>query len=105
MVIIERTHDFIQARVIVSFLNAHGVHAQLLDVEAYTMIPLAPLGVRIAVPDDEENQARRLLRDLPDHGHCDDTIDDDETMSDNSATEHPANENADNETPSNEHDE
>ena len=64
MVVIERTHDLIQARVIVSFLQAHGVNAMLLDGETSTMIPFAPLGVRIAVPDDEENQARRILREL-----------------------------------------
>ena len=61
MIVIERTHNLIQARVMVSFLQAHGVNALLLDAETSTMIPIAPLGVRIAVPNDEEHQARRIL--------------------------------------------
>ncbi|MEL7486167.1 MAG: DUF2007 domain-containing protein [Pseudomonadota bacterium] len=63
MVVIERTHNIVRARVMVSYLQAHGVEARLLDAEMTTMVPFLSGGVRIAVPDDEENQARRLLKE------------------------------------------
>lgn len=64
MAIIERTHNIVRAQVVVSFLQAQGLNARLLDAETTTMIPFVTGGVRIAVPDDEENQARRLLNEF-----------------------------------------
>ena len=64
MVVIERTHNIVRARVIVSFLQANGVDALLLDAEMATTAPIVGGGVRIAVPDDEENQAKRLLAEV-----------------------------------------
>ncbi|MEL6361354.1 MAG: DUF2007 domain-containing protein [Pseudomonadota bacterium] len=69
MKVIERTHDINMARIVVSFLRAHGVDARLLDAETSTMMPVVTGGVRIAVPDDEEMQAKRLIAEMnPDDG-------------------------------------
>lgn len=67
MIVLERTHDVSQARVIVSYLRAHGLDAQLLDAATSSVLP-AVGGVRIAVPADEERQARRLLQEAEARG-------------------------------------
>ncbi len=61
MVIIERTHNIVRARVIVSYLQAANVDARLLDAEMGTMLPVVGGGVRIAVPEEQQARAERLL--------------------------------------------
>ena len=61
MKVIKRTHNQQEAKIIVSFLNAHGVEADLLDGNINAVLPIIPGGVRIAVPDDQEHEAMRLL--------------------------------------------
>lgn len=60
---IKRTHNQQEAKIIVSFLNANGIDAELLDGHINAVLPVVPGGVRIAVPDDQEDQARRLLEE------------------------------------------
>jgi hypothetical protein len=62
MKVIKRTHNQQEARIIVGFLNAHGVAAELLDAAVNSVLPILPGGVRIAVPDDQEAEALTLLR-------------------------------------------
>lgn len=64
MKVIKRTHNQQEAKIIVSFLNAHGVNAELLDGNINSVLPIVPGGVRIAVPDDEEAQALRILAEV-----------------------------------------
>ncbi len=61
MKVIKRTHQQQEAKIIVGFLNAHGVEAELLDGHINSVLPVLPGGVRIAVPDDQEQDALRLL--------------------------------------------
>jgi len=61
MKVIKRTHQQQEAKIIVGFLNAHGVEAELLDGHINSVLPILPGGVRIAVPDDQEQEAMRLL--------------------------------------------
>ncbi len=61
MKVIKRTHQQQEAKIIVGFLNAHGVDAELLDGHINSVLPVLPGGVRIAVPDDQEQEAMRLL--------------------------------------------
>lgn len=61
MKVIKRTHQQQEAKIIVAFLNAHGVEAELLDGHINSVLPVMPGGVRIAVPDDQEHEAMRLL--------------------------------------------
>lgn len=61
MKVIKRTHNQQEAKIIVSFLNAHGVEAELLDGNINSVLPIVPGGVRIAVPDDQEPEAMRLI--------------------------------------------
>lgn len=61
MKVIKRTHNQQEAKIIVGFLNAHGIEAELLDAEINSMLPVVPGGVRIAVPEDQEAEARTLL--------------------------------------------
>lgn len=63
MKIIKRTHNQQEAKIIVSYLRAHDVEADLLDGNINSMLPIVPGGVRIAVPDDQEARAIRLLED------------------------------------------
>ncbi len=58
MKVIKRTRNQMEATIIVDFLNAHGVEAELLDGHINSVLPV---GVRIAVPDDQEPEAMRLL--------------------------------------------
>jgi len=62
MKVIKRTHNQQEAKIIVGFLQANGVDAELLDGAINSMLPM-PGGVRIAVPDDQEPKAAALLRD------------------------------------------
>jgi len=62
MKVIKRTHNQQEAKIIVGFLQANGVDAELLDGAINSMLPM-PGGVRIAVPDDQEPKAVALLRD------------------------------------------
>ncbi len=64
MIVIKRTHNQQEAKIIVSYLNAHGVEAELLDGNINAVLPIVPGGVRIAVPDDQEAQAHRLLNEV-----------------------------------------
>lgn len=63
MIVIKRTHNQQEAKIIVGYLNARGVEATLLDGEFSSVLPVAAGGVRIAVPEDQEAQARTLLHD------------------------------------------
>lgn len=67
MKVIKRTHNQQEAKIIASYLNAHGVDAELLDAAMNSVLPVVAGGVRIAVPDDQENQALRLLREADEH--------------------------------------
>ena len=61
MKVIKRTHNQQEAKIIVGFLNAHDVDAELYDGAINSMYPIAPGGVRIAVPDHQEAEALTLL--------------------------------------------
>ena len=63
MIVIKRTHNQQEAKIIVSFLQANGVDAKLLDGAINSVLPVAPGGVRVAVPDDQEPKALSLLRE------------------------------------------
>ena len=60
MKVIKRTHNLQEAKIIVGFLNAHGIEAALLDGAVNSILPVV-MGVRIAVPDDQEAEAITLL--------------------------------------------
>ena len=62
MKVIFRTRDLVAARVMASYLQAHGVDARLLDAETSAMINVVG-GVRLAVDDEDAAQARRLLEE------------------------------------------
>lgn len=62
MHILERTHNIVKARVIVSFLQAAGIDALLLDGETTTVLPVVG-GVRIAVPKEQKVTAERLINE------------------------------------------
>ena len=57
---IKRTHNQQEAKIIVGFLNSHGIEAELLDGAINSVLPI-PGGVRIAVPDEQEAEALTLL--------------------------------------------
>lgn len=61
MIVIKRTHNQQEAKIIVGYLNAHGVDAELLDGAINSVLPVVPGGVRIAVPEEQEAEARTLL--------------------------------------------
>ncbi|MEL7489555.1 MAG: DUF2007 domain-containing protein [Pseudomonadota bacterium] len=63
MKILERTHNLVRARVIVSYLQAADIDAVLLDAEMGAMLPVAGGGVRIAVPEEQAYRARLLLEE------------------------------------------
>ncbi|MEM9015006.1 MAG: DUF2007 domain-containing protein [Pseudomonadota bacterium] len=60
MKVIKRIRNPQEADIIISYLNAHGVDAELLDGAINSVLPM-PGGVRIAVPDEQEAEALRLL--------------------------------------------
>ena len=60
MKVIKRTHNQQEAKIIVGYLQANGVDAELLDGAINSVLPM-PGGVRIAVPDDQEPKALSLL--------------------------------------------
>jgi len=61
MKVIKRTHNQQEAKIIVGYLQANGVEAELLDGAINSVLPM-PGGVRIAVPDDQEPKALSLLK-------------------------------------------
>ena len=61
MKVIKRTHNQQEAKIIVGFLNANGIDAELLDSAINSVLPVVPGGVRIAVPEAQEAEARTLL--------------------------------------------
>lgn len=61
MKVIKSTHNLEEAKIIASFLNAHGVDAELLDANFNSMLSVLPDGIRIAVPEQQEAEAMRLL--------------------------------------------
>ena len=61
MIVIKRTHNQQEAKIIVGFLNAHGIDAELLDGAINSVLPVVAGGVRIAVPEEQEAEARTLL--------------------------------------------
>lgn len=60
MKVIKRTHNQQEAKIIVGYLQANGVDAELLDGAINSVLPM-PGGVRIAVPEDQEPKALSLL--------------------------------------------
>lgn len=60
MKVIKRTHNQQEAKIIVGYLQANGVDAELLDGAINSVLPM-PGGVRIAVPDGQEPKALSLL--------------------------------------------
>ena len=60
MKVIKRMHNQQEARIIVGFLRAHDIDAELLDGAINSVLPM-PGGVRIAVPDDQQDEALTLL--------------------------------------------
>ncbi len=61
MKVIKRTRNQQEANIIVGFLNAHDIDAELLDGAINSVLPVLPGGVRIAVPDEQEAEALTLL--------------------------------------------
>ncbi|WP_425409073.1 putative signal transducing protein [Hyphococcus sp.] len=61
MKVIKRTHNQQEAKIIVSFLQSHNIDAELLDGAVNSILPVV-MGVRIAVPDDQEAEAVALLK-------------------------------------------
>ncbi|MHA7870833.1 MAG: putative signal transducing protein [Hyphococcus sp.] len=66
MKVIKRTHNQQEAKIIVGFLQANGVDAELLDGAINSVLPIMPGGVRIAVPEDQEPKALSLLKNVED---------------------------------------
>lgn len=60
MKVIKRTTNQQEAKIIVGFLQAHDIDAELLDGAINSLLPM-PGGVRIAVPDSQEAEALTLL--------------------------------------------
>ena len=61
MKVIKRMRNQQEANIIVGFLNAHGINAELLDGAMNSVLPVMPGGVRIAVPEEQEDEALTLL--------------------------------------------
>ena len=68
MIVIKRTHNQQEAKIIIGYLQSHGIDADLLDGEINAVLPVVPGGVRIAVPDDQEAEARSLLHNAQNGG-------------------------------------
>lgn len=68
MKVIKRTHNQQEAKIIVSFLQAHDIDAELLDGAINSVLPVLPGGVRIAVPDEQEAEAITLLKNADSGG-------------------------------------
>ncbi len=62
MKVIKRTRNAQEAKIIVSFLNAHDIDAELLDGAFNSVLP-SVTSVRIAVPEEQEQEALKLLAD------------------------------------------
>ena len=77
MKIIKRTRNLQEAKIIVGFLQAHDVDAELLDGAIHSVLPVMPGGVRIAVPDDQESEALTLLNNANSGATALDETDDD----------------------------
>jgi hypothetical protein len=45
------------------FLRSHGIHAVVFDAQSYGYSEGAMVGVRAMVLDDDDDEARRVLRD------------------------------------------
>ncbi len=58
---IKRMHNLQEAKIIVGFLNAHGIDAELMDGAINSVLPVVTGGVRIAVPVAQEAEALTLL--------------------------------------------
>ena len=59
---IKRANDPQEAKIIVGFLQAHGIDAELLDGAINGVLPMIG-GLRIAVPARDEAAALRLLNE------------------------------------------
>jgi len=57
---IKRMHNLQEAKIIVGFLNAHGIDAELMDGAINSVFSVVG-GVRIAVPVAQEAEALALL--------------------------------------------
>lgn len=63
MKVIKRTTNQQEAKIIVSFLQANDIDAELLDGAINSLLPM-PGGVRIAVPENQEAEALSLLETI-----------------------------------------
>jgi len=61
MKVIKRTHNQQEAKIIVGFLNAHDIDAELLDGAVNSVLPM-PGGVRTLCRYNQEAEALTLLR-------------------------------------------
>lgn len=71
MKVIKRTRNAQEAKIIVSFLNAHDIDAELLDGAFNAVLPNVT-SVRVAVPEAQEQQALRLLAEADENAARDD---------------------------------
>ena len=67
MKVIKKINNLDEANIIVGFLASHGIDAQVLDGAVNSVLPM-PGGVRIAVADDQEAEARTLLHNAQNGG-------------------------------------
>ena len=67
MKVIKKINNLDEANIIVGFLTSHGIDAQVLDGAVNSVLPM-PGGVRIAVADDQEAEARTLLHNAQNGG-------------------------------------
>lgn len=58
---IKRIKDQQEAKIIISYLRANGIDAEILDGAINSVLPVMPGGVRIAVPEHQESEAIGLL--------------------------------------------
>ncbi len=64
LTVIYRTNGDSEAHVIRSLLEAHGIHVMLSSALTHTVFPLTVDGlgeVRVSVPEEEADEARRIL--------------------------------------------
>ena len=64
MKVIKRTHNQQEAKIIVGFLRANDIEAEILDGAMNSVLPIGVTGgVRIAVPEDQFPKAMSLLNE------------------------------------------
>ena len=66
MKVIKRTHNQQEAKIIVGFLRANDIEAEILDGAISSVLPIVAGGVRIAVDEEQEGKALLLLAEIDD---------------------------------------